>query len=58
MSNMQFVSKLVERAAADQLQSHLGKLLDWFASFLSNRSQNVTVSGVFSDRFSIDFGAP
>ena len=33
MSNMQFVSKLVERVAADQLQSHLGKLLDWFASF-------------------------
>ena len=116
ISNLQFVSKLVERAAADQLQSHLvknnlfptlqsayhpnhiietallkikndilmnmdkqhatllilldlsaafdtvdhqillnrlrtdfgvsGKVLDWFASYLSNRSQNVTVDGV------------
>ena len=51
---MQFVSKLVEQAAADQLQSHLGKLLDWFASFFFY----VTVSGVLSDRFSIDFGVP
>ena len=123
MSNLQFVSKLVERAAADQLQSHLvknnlfptlqsaycpnhstetallkikndilmnmdnatllilldlggdfdhqillnrlhtefgvsGKVLDWFALYLSNRSQKVTVDGVLSDRFGIDFGVP
>ena len=126
--NLQFVSKLVERAAADQLQSHLvknnlfptlqsayrpnhstetallkikndilmnmdkqhatllisldlstafdtvdhqillnrlctefavsGKVLGWFASYLSNRSQKVTVDGVLSDRFGIDFGVP
>ena len=128
ISNLQFVSKLVERAAADQLQSHLvknnlfptlqsayrpnhstetallkikndilmnmdkqhatllilldlsaafdtvdhqillnrlrtdfgvsGKVLDWFASYLSNRSQKVTVDGVLSDWFGIDFGVP
>ena len=128
ISNLQFVSKLVERAAADQLQSHWiknnlfltlqsayrpnhspetallkikndilmnmdkqhatllilldlsaafdtvdhqillnrlrtefgvsGKVLDWFASYLSNRSQKVTVDGVLSDRFGIDFGVP
>ena len=128
ISNLQFVSKLVERAAADQLQSYLvknnlfptlqsayrpnhstetallkikndilmnmdkqhatllilldlsaafdtvdhqillnrlrtefgvsGKVLDWFASHLSNRSQKVTVDGVLSDWFGIDFGVP
>ena len=38
-----------------------GKVLDWFASYLSNRSQKVTVDGVLSDRFgigSIHFGLP
>ena len=30
----------------------------WFASYLSNRSQKVTVDGVLSDRFGIDFGVP
>ena len=35
-----------------------GKVLDWFASYLSNRSQKVTVDGVLSDRFGIDFGVP
>ena len=35
-----------------------GKVLDWFASYLSNRSQKVTVHGVLSDRFGIDFGVP
>ena len=128
ISNLQFVSKLVERAAADQLQSHLiknnlfptllsgyrpnhstetallkikndilmnmdkqhatrlilldlgaasdtvdhrillnrlctefsmsGKVQDWFASYLLNRSQKVTVDGVLSDRFGIDFWGP
>ena len=33
-----------------------GKVLGWFASYLSNRSQKVTVDGVLSDCFSIDFG--
>ena len=33
-----------------------GKVLDWFASYLSNRSQKVTVDGVLSDWFGIDFG--
>ena len=32
-------------------------VLDRF-SYLSNRSQKVTVNGVLSDRFSIDFGVP
>ena len=128
ISNLPFVSKLVERAVADQLQSHLvknnlfptlqsayrpnhstetaqlkikndilmnmdkqhatllilldlsaafdtvdhqillnrlctefgvsEKVLDWFASYLSNRSQKVTVDGVLSDPFGIDFGVP
>ena len=128
ISNLQFVSKLVERAAADQLQSHLvktnlfptlqsayrpnhstetallkikngflmnidkqhvtllilldlsaafdtvdhqillnrlcpefgvsGKVLDWFSSYLSDRFQKITVDGVLSDRFNIDFGVP
>ena len=128
ISNLQFVSKLVERTAADQLQSHLvknnlfptlqsayrpnhstetallkikndilmnmdkqhamllilldlsatfdtvdhqillnrlrtefgvsGKALDWFASYLSNRSRKVSVDGVLPDRFGIDFGVP
>ena len=36
-----------------------GKVLDWFVSYLSNRSQQVTVAdGVLSDRFGIDFGVP
>ena len=36
-----------------------GKVLDWFASYLSNRSQKGTVAdGVLSDRFGIDFGVP
>ena len=35
-----------------------GKVLDWFASYLSNRCQKVTVDGVLSDRFGIDFGVP
>ena len=35
-----------------------GKVLDWFASYLSNRSQKVTVNGVLSDRVGIDFGVP
>ena len=35
-----------------------GKVLDWFASYLSNRSQKVTVDGVLSDRFGMDFGVP
>ena len=35
-----------------------GKVLDWFASYLSNRSQKVTVDGALSDRFGIDFGVP
>ena len=35
-----------------------GKVLDWFASYLSNRSRKVTVDGVLSDRFGIDFGVP
>ena len=34
------------------------KVLEWFASYLSNRSQKVTVDGVLSDRFGIDFGVP
>ena len=34
------------------------KVLDWFASYLSNRSQKVTVDGVLSDPFGIDFGVP
>ena len=34
------------------------EVLDWFASYLSNRSQKVTADGVLSDRFSIDFGVP
>ena len=33
-----------------------GKVLDWLASYLSNRSQKVTIDGVLSDRFGIDFG--
>ena len=35
-----------------------GKVLDWFASYLSNRSRKVTVDGVLSDRFGINFGVP
>ena len=35
-----------------------GKVLDSFTSYLSNRSQKVTVDGVLSDRFGIDFGVP
>ena len=35
-----------------------GKVLDWFAPYFSNRSQKVTVDGVLSDRFDIDFGFP
>ena len=35
-----------------------GKVLDWFASYLSNRSQKVTVDGELSDRFGIGFGVP
>ena len=34
------------------------EVLDWFSSYLSNRSQKVTVDGVLSDRFNIDFGVP
>ena len=33
-------------------------VLDWFFSYLSNRSQKVTADGILSDRFSIDFGVP
>ena len=35
-----------------------GKVQDWFASYLSNLSEKVTVDGVLSDRFGIDFGVP
>ena len=35
-----------------------GNVLDWFASYLSNRFQKVTVDGVLSNRFGIDFGVP
>ena len=35
-----------------------GKVLEWFASYLSNRSQKVTVDGVLSDQFGIDLGVP
>ena len=30
-----------------------GKVLDWFASYLSDRFQKMTVDGVLSDRFKI-----
>lgn len=33
-----------------------GKVLDWFASYLSSRSQKVTVGGILSDQFGIHFG--
>ena len=35
-----------------------GNVLYWFASYLSNRFQKVTVDGVLSNRFGIDFGVP
>ena len=35
-----------------------GKVLDWFASYLSNRSQKVTVDGVLLYRFNVDYGVP
>ena len=33
-----------------------GKVFDWFGSYLSNRSQKVTVDGILPDWFGIDFG--
>ena len=35
-----------------------GKILDWFTSYLSNRSQKVTVDGVLPGQLGIDFGVP
>ena len=35
-----------------------GKALDWVKSYLSNRSQRVTVKGKFSEAFNLDTGVP
>ena len=35
-----------------------GSALNWFASYLLNRSQRVSIDGVLYDPFSLDFGVP
>ena len=44
-----------------RLQSKLGisgKALDWFSSYLSGRSQRVSIQGTLSDRFNLNCGVP
>ena len=35
-----------------------GTVLDWFASYLSDRSQRVSIDGAMSDKFDLDCGVP
>ena len=35
-----------------------GSVFNWFSSYLSNRSQSVTIEGVLSEKFKLDFGVP
>ena len=35
-----------------------GKVLNWFSTFLSWRSQRITLDGVISDKFDLNFGVP
>jgi hypothetical protein len=35
-----------------------GRPLDWFQSYLSNRSSSVTIEGKYSDNVSLDCGLP
>ena len=35
-----------------------GTVLDWFASYLSDRSQRVSIDGVMSEKFDLDCGVP
>ena len=64
VSNLPYVSKLVERSASDLLTSLQtrfgvsGKVLEWFASYLHDRSQRITINGTLSDSFSLQCGVP
>ena len=35
-----------------------GKVLEWFASYLHDRSQRITINGTLSDSFSLQCGVP
>ena len=35
-----------------------GPVLNWFTSYLSNRSQRVSIDGVLSEKFNLDCGVP
>ena len=35
-----------------------GMALNWFRSYMSNRSQRIQVSGVGSDKFDLNYGVP
>ena len=35
-----------------------GKVLEWFASYLHDRSQHITINGTLSDSFSLQCGVP
>ena len=35
-----------------------GKVLEWFASYLHERSQSITINGTLSDSFSLQCGVP
>ena len=35
-----------------------GLALEWFRCYLQNRTQRVTVDGMFSERFALDHGVP
>lgn len=35
-----------------------GKVLSWFSSYLSGRSQKVVIDGVYSKKFDLSFGVP
>ena len=35
-----------------------GAVLDWFASYLSDRSQRVSIDDVISEKFDLDCGVP
>ena len=35
-----------------------GKVLNWFSTYLSGRSERITLDGVFSNKFDSNFGVP
>ena len=79
VSNVQYVSKLTERAVLNHLHSQMnsqhvshdvlldrlhndvglrGNALNWFYSYLSQRSQRVSIHGTLSSYFDLDCGVP